>query len=158
MKADEAAALTPANWLKARQAAAKSKSDGRHRGHSVRNDHRHAPAPRAGSSGALAPALEDGHPGRLGRRASSLPESHPHRQPPPIQIPSPTPTRRKGGGAFPSCPQPQRMPPPEPDDQGKVNGRVVCVLRVICDDVRQRADSLSASQTPDLRPNSLPKC
>jgi hypothetical protein len=104
------------------------------------------------------PLTEDGHPGRLGRRASSLPESHPHRQPPPIQIPSPTPTRRKGGGAFPSCPQPQRMPPPEPDDQGKVNGRVICVLRVICDDVRQRADSLSASQTPDLRPNSLPKC
>jgi hypothetical protein len=57
------------------------------------------------------PLTEDGHPGRLGRRASSLPESHPHRQPPPIQIPSPTPTRRKGGGAFPSCRQPQRNPP-----------------------------------------------
>jgi hypothetical protein len=87
---------------------------------SVRHYHRHSPAPRAKSYCALAPALENGHLGRLGRRASSLPESHPHRQPshnhPSTPQPNPTrPKRPKGGGAFPSCRQPQRKPPPEDD-------------------------------------------
>jgi hypothetical protein len=42
------------------------------------------------------PLTEDGHPGRLGRRASSLPETHPHRQPAPPAFPPPpfsSPTR-----------------------------------------------------------------
>jgi hypothetical protein len=106
------ATLTPSNWLKARQAAAKAKVARLHRGRSARNYHRYAPAPPVESHGAAAQGLEDG---RLGRRVSSLPESHPHFQPPPpFQLPYPTQpdaTGRERGGAFPRCRQPQRMPP-----------------------------------------------
>jgi hypothetical protein len=47
-----------------------------------------------------APALEDGHPGRLGRRASSLPHSRQLRQPPRNHpsgpLPDPTSSGRPG--------------------------------------------------------------
>ena len=58
-----------------------------------------------------APALEDGHPGRLGRRASCLPETRqpPHHHP---SSPQPDPIGRGCGGAYPICRQPQRMPTP----------------------------------------------
>ncbi len=58
------------------------------------------------------PLTEDGCPARLGRRAASLPASHPHRQPPHI---------------HPSAPQsdPTRPNPTQPDPKGREGGSAV---------------------------------
>jgi hypothetical protein len=108
-------------------------------------------------AGADAGMLGDGHPGRRARRAHSLPENHPRRQsappeskhPPFISPIRPKPTENAGAAAahFQAAASRTGSHRRMLTHEGRENAAMVG------DDAKQRSDSLTVSQTPDLRPN-----
>ena len=92
------------------------------------------PVPAAAGSG----MLEDGHRGRLGRRASSLPHSRQLRQPPHSHPSPPQPTRPGRRWRM------SKLPPAAEDaTAGSGRTKVGRTGAMACDDVKQRSNNFS---------------